>query len=162
MFAIWANCCCSAAQSCAHLCDPMDCRTSGFPALHYFLEFAQTHVHWVGDAIQPSHPLSPPSTTFNLSQHQGLFSSLHQVAKVLEFQLQHQSFQWILEIIRVFFSVFLSCWSNEISSSSFLPPSPHSLPSYFLLSFLFLKKHQFLSKQIYTITSGNYTESLIT
>ena len=63
------------------------------------LEFTQTHVHWVGDAIQPSHPLSSPSPpAFNLSQHQGLFkwvSSSHQVAKVLEFQLQHQSFQWI-------------------------------------------------------------------
>ena len=58
----------------------------------------QTHVHWVGDAIQPSHPLlSPPSPVGSLSQHQGLFkwvSSLHQVAKLLEFQLQHQSFQW--------------------------------------------------------------------
>ena len=61
-------------------------------------EFTQTHVHWVGDAIQPSHPLlSPCLPTFNFSQHQGLFqwvSSSHQVAKVLEFQLQHQSFQW--------------------------------------------------------------------
>ena len=61
-------------------------------------EFVQTHVHWVSNAIQPSHPLSSPSPpAFNLSQHQGLFkrvSSLHQVAKVLEFQLQHQSFQW--------------------------------------------------------------------
>ena len=59
---------------------------------------AQTHVHRVSDAIQPSHPLSSPSPAFNLSQHQSLFqwvSSLHQVAKVLEFQLQHQSFQWI-------------------------------------------------------------------
>ena len=62
--------------------------------------FTQTHVHWVGDAIQPSHPLSSPSpSAFNLSQHQGLFkwvSSLHQAAKVLEFQLQHQSFQWLI------------------------------------------------------------------
>ena len=60
-------------------------------------EFTQTHVHWVSDAIQPSHPLSFPSPALNLSQHQGLFkwgSSSHQVAKVLEFQLQHQSFQW--------------------------------------------------------------------
>ena len=67
----------------------------------YLLEFAQTHVHWVGDAIQSSHPLSSPSPPdFNLSQHQGLFkwvSSSHQVAKVLEFQLQHQSFQWIFK-----------------------------------------------------------------
>ena len=71
----------------------------GFPVHHQLPEFTKTHVHWVGDAIQPSHPLSSPSPlALNLSQHQGLFqwvSSLHQVAKVLEFQLQHQSFQWI-------------------------------------------------------------------
>ena len=87
------------AQSCPTLCDPMDGSMPGFPVHHQLLEFAQTHVHWVGDAIQPSHPLSSTSPpTFNLSQHQGLFkwvSSLHQVAKVLEFQLQHKSFQWI-------------------------------------------------------------------
>ena len=77
----------------------MDCSMPDCPVLHYLLEFAQTHVHWVSDAIQPSHPLSSPSPpAFSLSQHQGLFqwvSSSHQVAKVLEFQLQHQSFQWI-------------------------------------------------------------------
>ena len=70
---------------------------SGFPVYHQLLELTQTHVHQVGDAIQPSHPLLSPSTpTFNVSQNQGLFqkvSSLHQVAKVLEFQLKHQSFQ---------------------------------------------------------------------
>ena len=68
------------------------------PVRHQLLEFTQIHVHWVSDAIQPSHPLSFPSPpAFNLSQHQGIFqwvSSSHQVAKVLEFQLQHQSFQW--------------------------------------------------------------------
>ena len=78
---------------------PKDCSMPGFPVHHQILEFTQTHVRWVGNAIQPSHPLSSPSPpAFNLSQHQGLFhwvSSLHQVAKVLEFQLQHQSFQWI-------------------------------------------------------------------
>ena len=69
----------------------------GLPVHHQLLEFTQTHVHRLGDAIQPSHPLSSTSPpAFNLSQHQGLFqlvSSLHQVAKVLEFQLQHQSYQ---------------------------------------------------------------------
>ena len=88
----------SAAQSCLTLCNPMDCSTPGFPVLHHLPEFAQTHVHQVSDAIQPSHPLSSPSPpAFNLSQHQGLFkwvSSSHQVAQILEFQLQHQSFQW--------------------------------------------------------------------
>ena len=85
----------SVAQSCPTLCDPMDCSTPGFPVHHQLPELAQTHVHQVGDAIQPSHPLSSPSPpTFNLSQRQDLFqgvSSSHQVAKVLE--LQHQSFQ---------------------------------------------------------------------
>ena len=89
----------SVAQSCQTPCNPMDCSTPGIPVHHQPLAFIQTHVHWVSDAIQPSHPLSAPSPlTFNLSQHQGLFkwvSSSHQVAKVLEFQLQHQSFQWI-------------------------------------------------------------------
>ena len=89
----------SVAQSCQILCDRMDCSTPGLPVHHQLQKFTQTHVHWVGDAIQPSHSLSSPSPpAFNLSQHQGLFqwvSSLHQVAKVLEFQLQHQSFQWI-------------------------------------------------------------------
>ena len=89
----------SVAQLCPTLCDPMDCSTPGFPIHHQLLEVTQTHVHLVGDAIQPSHPLlSPSPPTFNLFQHQGLFqwvSSSYQVAKVLEFQLQHQSFQWI-------------------------------------------------------------------
>ena len=89
----------SVALSCSTVCDPMDCSTPGFPVHHQLPELPQTQVHQVDDAIQPSHPLlslSPPS--LNLSQHQGLFkwvSSLHQVAKVLEFQLKHQSFQWI-------------------------------------------------------------------
>ena len=81
----------SVAQSCLTLSHPMDCSTPGLPDHHQLQEFTQTHVHWVGDAIQLSHPLSSPSPpTFNLSQHQGVFKwvgSLHQVAKVLEFQL---------------------------------------------------------------------------
>ena len=89
----------SVTQSCPTLCDPTDCSTLGFLVHHQLLELAQTHIHSVSDAIQPSHPLSSPSPpALNLSQHQGLFqwvSSSHQVAKVLEFQLQHQSFQWI-------------------------------------------------------------------
>ena len=89
-------------QSCPTLCDPMDWSTPGFPVHHQLPELAQTYVHWVGDAIQPSHPLSSPFLpAFNLSQHQGLFqgvSSSHQVAKVLEFQLQNQSYQWMFRI----------------------------------------------------------------
>ena len=88
----------SVAPLCLTLSDPMECSTPGLPVHHQLTESTQTHVHWVSDAIQPSHPLSssfPPAS--NLSQHQGLLQwvgSSHQVAKVLEFQLQHQSFQW--------------------------------------------------------------------
>ena len=89
----------SGPQSCPTLCDPMDCSTPGLPVHHQLPEFTQAHVHRVGDAIQPSHPLSSPSPpALNLSQHQGLFQwvrSFHHVPKVLEFQLQHQSFHWI-------------------------------------------------------------------
>ena len=82
----------------------MDCSTPGLPVHHQSLKPTQTHVHCIGDAIQPSHPLSSPSPpALNLSQHQGLFQwvgSSHQVAKVLELQLQHQSFQWIFRTKR--------------------------------------------------------------
>ena len=88
----------SVAQSCPTLSDAMNRSTPDLPVHHKLPEFTQTHVHWVSDAIQPSHPLlslSPPAP--NPSQHQGLFqwvNSPHEVVKVLEFQLQHQSFQW--------------------------------------------------------------------
>ena len=92
----------SSVQSLSHVqlfVTPMDCSTAGFPVLHHLPEFTQTHVHWVSDAIQPSHLLSfSPLPALNLSQHQGLLkwvSPLHQVAKVLEFQLQHQTFQCV-------------------------------------------------------------------
>ena len=88
----------SVAQSCPTLCDPMNHSTPGLPVHHQLPEFTQTHVHQVGDAIQPSHPLLSPSPPApNPSQHQGLFqwvNSSHQVAKILEFQPQYQSFQW--------------------------------------------------------------------
>ena len=91
----------SVQLSCSVVSDwlwPMDCSMPCFAVHHQLLELTQAHVHWVSDVIQPSHPLSSPSpSAFNLSQHQGLFkwvSFSHQVAKVLEFQLQHQSFQW--------------------------------------------------------------------
>ena len=85
----------SIARSCPTLHDPMNCSTPGLPVRG----LTQTHAHRIADAIQPSHSLSSPSPhAFNLSQHQDLFQwvgSSYQVAKVLEFQLQHQSFQWI-------------------------------------------------------------------
>ena len=88
----------SVAQLCPTLCHPMNSSTPGLPVHHQLPEFTQIHVHWVSDAIQPSHPrLSPSPPAFNISQHRGLFkwvSSSHQVAKALELQLQHQSFQW--------------------------------------------------------------------
>ena len=92
---IFSFCCCSAAKLCLTLCNPMGCSMPGFSVLR---EVAQTHDHWVGDAIQPSHPLSssfPP--TLNLSQHQGLFqqvSSSYQVAKYWSFH----TFQWIFRV----------------------------------------------------------------
>ena len=88
----------SVTQSCLTLCDPMNRSTPGLRVHHQLPELTQTHAQWVGDAIQPSHPLSSPSPPApSPSQHQGLFqwvNSSHEVAKVLEFQLQHQSFQW--------------------------------------------------------------------
>ena len=90
----------SSVQSISHvrLCYPMNCSTPGLPVHHKLAEFNQTHVHRVGDSIQPSHPLSSPSPPApNPSQHQGLFqwvNSSHEVTKAVEFQLQHQSFQW--------------------------------------------------------------------
>ena len=91
----------SVAQSCLNLCNRMHCSTTGFPVLHHLLELCQTHGRWAGNAIKPSHPLSSPfPPALSLSQHQGLFqwvSSLYQVAKVLELQLQHQDIQdWFL------------------------------------------------------------------
>ena len=87
----------SVAQSCLTVCDPMNRSTPGLSVHHQLPEFTQTHIHRVSDAIQPSHPLSSPSPLApNPSQHQSLFqrvNSSHEVAKVLEFQLQHQSFQ---------------------------------------------------------------------
>ena len=88
----------SVTQSCLTLCNPMNRSMPSLPVHHQLLESTQTHVHQVNDAFQPSHPLLSPSPPApNPSQHQGLFqwvSSSHQVAKVLEFQLQHHSFQW--------------------------------------------------------------------
>ena len=98
-FSVWLS---SVAQLWHHvstLCDTMDCSMSGFPVHHQHLEPTQTHDHHVSDATQPSHPLlSPSPLSFNLSQHQDLIqwvSYSHQAARVLELQLQHQSFQWI-------------------------------------------------------------------
>ena len=95
----------SVTQLCPTLCDPMNHTMPGLPVHHQIPDFTQTHVHWVSDAIQPFHPLPSPSPPApNPSQHQGLFQWVnfsHEVAKVLEFQLQHQSFQWTPRTFRM-------------------------------------------------------------
>ena len=104
----------------------MDCSMPGLSVLHYLLEFAQVHVHCISDSIQPSHPLmSSSSSALNLSQHQGLFlwvNCLPQVTKILELQLQHQSFQWVFRVN--FLSdwlVWSPCWPRD---SKELSPAP--------------------------------------
>ena len=123
VYKVHCCCCCLVAKLCPTLCDPMDCSTPGFPVIHHLLEFTQTHVRWVSDAIQPSHPLASPSPpAFNLSQHQGLFQwigSSHQVAKLLELQLQHQSFQWIFRVgFRLDWLVWSPCRPRGSQESS--------------------------------------------
>ena len=123
----------SVAQSCPILCDPMEGSRPGLPVRHQLPEFTQTHVHWVSDAIQPFHPLSslsPP--TFNPSHHQGLFkwvSSLHQVARVSEFQLQHQSFQWIFKTHFLYNWLVGSPWNPRDSQESSPTPQFKSINS---------------------------------
>ena len=99
----------SVTQSCPTLHDPMNCSTPGLPVHHHLPQSTQTRIHGVDDAIQPSQPLlSPSPSAFNLSPHQGLFkwvSSPHQVAKVLEFQIRHQSFQWIFRTYFLYFRI---------------------------------------------------------
>ena len=125
----------SVTQLCPTLCDPMDCSTPGFPVHHQPPEFTQTHVHSVGDAIQLSHPLSFPSPlALNLSQHQGLFkwvSASHQVAKVLEFQLQYWSFQW-------------TCWIELLDGLAGLQSKGFSR----VFSNTIVQKHQFFGAQL--------------
>ena len=130
----------SVAQSCPTLCDPMNRSTLGLPVHHQLPEFTQTHVHWVGDAIQPSRSLlSPSPPALNLSQHQGLFkwvSSSYQVAKVLEFQLQRQSFQWIFRTDFIYDGLVGSPCSPRDSQESSPTPQFKSINS-LVLSFLY-------------------------
>ena len=130
----------SVAQSCPILCDPMAHSMPGLPVYHQLQESTQTHVHWVGDAIQPSHPLSFPSPpALNLSQHQGLFkwvSCSHQVAKVLEIQLQYQSFQWTLRTDLLWDGLVGSPCSPRDSHKSSPAPQLKSINSS-ALSFLY-------------------------
>ena len=130
----------SFAQLCPTLCNPMNCSTPGLPVHHQLPELAQSHVHWVGNAIQPSYPLSSPSPpAFNLSQHQHLFqwvSSSLQVAKVLELQLQHLSFQWIFRAYFLYDWLVWSPCSPRDSQESSPTPQFKSINST-VLSFLY-------------------------
>ena len=124
--------CCSVAQLCLTLCDPMDCSMPAFPVLHYLLEFAQTRAHWVNDTIQPSCLLSPHSpSALSLSQHPGNFqcvSSSHPVAKVLDLQLQHQSFQWVFRVnFLEDWLVWSPCCPRDSPESSRAPNSKTSI-----------------------------------
>ena len=118
----------------------MDWRMPGFPVHHQLPKLTQTHVHWVSDSIQPSHLLlSPSPPAVSLSQHQGLFqrvSSLHQVVKVLEFKLQHQSFQWIFRTDFLKDRLVGSPCSPRDSQESSLTPQFKSISSS-ALSFLY-------------------------
>ena len=135
------------------LCNPMNCSMPGLPVHQQLPESIQTHVHRVSDAIQPSHPLlSPSPPALNLSQHQGLFkwvSSSHEVAKVLEFQLQHQSFQWIprtdlLRIPRTDLLVGSPCSPRDSQESS---PTPQfkSINSLVLSFFIVQLSHPYMT-----------------
>ena len=159
----------SVAQSCLNVCNPMDCSTPGLPLHHWLLEFTWTHVHWVGDAIQPSQPLSSPSPPpFNLSQHQGLFqwvSSSHQVTKVLEFQLQHQSFQWIFRTDFLYdWLVWSPCSPRDSRESSPTPQfksiSSLALSFYFFYYFMYRKRAYYFCKKSLFIP-GNSKEASI-
>ena len=129
----------SVTQSCPTLCDPMNRSMPGLPVHHKLPEFTQTHAHWVSDATQPSHPLSsPPPPAPNPSQHRGYFqwvNSWHEVAKLLEFQLQHQSFQWTPRTDLQDGLVGSPCSPRE-SPESFLTPQFKSINST-ALSFLY-------------------------
>ena len=127
-------------QSCLTLCNPMDCRRPGLPVHHQLLELAQTHVHQVSDAMQPSNPLSSPSPpVFSLSQHQGLFqwvNSLHQAAKVLELQL-HQSSNEYSGLISFRMTGLISLQSKGLSKRESSPIPHFKSISSSVLSFLY-------------------------
>ena len=136
---------------------PMDCSTPGFPLLHHLLKFARTNVHWVGEAIQPSHPLSSASPpAFSLSQHQALFQgdgSLHQVSKGSELELQHPSFQWIF---RVDFLWDWLVWSPCCPRDSREPsPAPQFKSFIYLLPITFT--HQSIRVSVAEDMLGAYT-----
>ena len=149
--------CSSVAQWCLTLCDAMDCSTPGLPFHHQLLEFTQTHVHRVSDAIQPSHPLSSPSPPApNPSQHQSLFqwaSSSHEVANVLEFQLQYQSFQWTPRTDLLYNGLVGSPCSPRDSQESSPTPQFKSI-NFLVLSFLHSQTLLLLNYRVFSELLG--------
>ena len=154
-------CCCSLAKLWPTLCKPMNCSRPGFSVLHRLL------VHWVSDAILPPHPPSPPSPlALSLSQHQGFFqwvSSLHHVAKVLELQFQHQSFQWIFRTdFLEDWLVWCPCYPSNSQESS--PETQFESISSSVLSLLngptlrsvhdYWKNHSFHYPDLMTVLQG--------
>ena len=152
----------SVAKLCPTLCDLVNCSTPGLPVLHQLSEFDRTHVHWVSDAIQPSHPLLSPSPALNLSQHQDLFqwvSSSHQMAKVLELQLQHWNHykQFLFSLNKSHFILFL----NNLYS---LILSPHcllflSLVTEGIYKYSFVTKKKSNNLEVFKV-EGNHSTSL--
>ena len=141
-------CCFSVTKSCPTLYHPMDCSTPGLPVLHYLLKFAQTHVHQVSDAIQPSHPLlfpSPPA--FNLSQHQDLFQwigSSHQVAKEWSFSINPSNEYWGLIFFRIdWFDLFVLQRTLESSPAPPFESINSSTLSFFIIQVSHLSVHDF-------------------
>ena len=145
----------SVVQSCPTLCDPVDCSMPRFPVHHQLPEPTQTHVDHISDAIQPSHPLlSPSPPACNLTQHQSLFQwvgSLHQEAQVLEFQLQHQSFQWISGLISFRIDWFDLLDSRNSQESSPIPQFEgiNSLVLYFFYCPTLVSLHDYWKNQCF-------------
>ena len=140
------GCCCSVAQSCPTLCDPMDCSISVLSVLHHLPKFARVHVHCMTDAIQPSPLMLFSPSALSLSQHQGLLQWVicsHQMTKILELQLQHLSFPWIFRVdLPHNWLVWSPCCPRDFQESS-----AHSSKASFILveewSFYFLQNLSF-------------------
>ena len=134
-------CLSSVTQSCPTLCDPMDCSTPGLPVHHQLQELAQTHVHRVSDAIQPSHPLSSSSPAFNLSQHQGVFQRIvfsHQMVKILELQLSISPSNEYSGLI----SFRIDWFDLAVQGTQEASPTPQFKSiNFFVLSFLYSPTH---------------------
>ena len=155
----------SVTQSYPTLCDPMNCSTPGLPVHHQLPEFTQTHVHWVSDAIQPSHPLSSPSPALNISQHQRLFkwvSSSHQVVKVLEFHLQHQFFQWAFRTEFLLDGLVGSPCSPRDSQEYSPTPQFKSISSSVLNFFVVQLSHPYMTTgKTMALTSQTFVEKVM-